>query len=257
MNGRPSGTSGTTIGGVDERAPDGPRLEGVAGTGTDLSRLFALSDGVFAFALTFLAVTLVLPATLGSSTLPPLPRYLASLQSSFVGYVLSYFVVASWWSSHHRLFSSFVRYDALLVRLNTFFLLVISITPFLVSLLFAYGPNDFRPSSLSARLAVVIYAAVQALGGATLLGIWRHATRDHRLVAATLPESWIRATEKIQWLNVGTFVVSIGIAFASPLLAELLWIVMIFGVSRRLIPRLGRKPPAPSTADRPPLGPSR
>jgi len=217
--------------------------------------LFALSDGVFAFALTFLAVTLVLPTSLGSPVLPSLPRYLASLQSSFVGYILSYFVIASWWSSHHRLFSSFVRYDALLVRLNTFFLLVISITPFLVTLLFAYGPNGFGPGSLSTRLAIAIYACIEALGGAILLGIWRHGTRDHRLVAATLPQDWIRATERMQWVNVGTFVVSIGIAFASPLLAELLWVVMIFGVSRGLLPRLGRRPPPPRAPDRLPGAP--
>jgi len=251
---------GRTIAGTDEREPpasDGPRLEGIDGTGSDLSRLLALSDGVFAFALTFLAVTLVLPGTLGGANLPALPKYLLSLRTALVGYVLAFFVIASWWGAHHRLFSSFVRYDPLLVRLNSLFLLVISVTPFLVSLLFTYGPDDLGPSTLSARLAVALYAFVQALGGTILFVVWRHGTRDRRLVARSLPEEWIRVTEQAQLVNIGTFASSIAVAFVSPLAAELIWIVMIFGVSRRMLrrPRVrsgerdaaGTRPRSPTT----------
>jgi uncharacterized membrane protein len=215
-----------------------------------------LSDGVFGFALTFLAITLVLPATLGGTALPALPQYLASLRTSFVGYILSFFVVAAWWNSHHRLFSSFVRYDLLLVRLNSFFLLVISVTPFLVSLLFAYGPSGLGPSTLSARLAVTIYAAVQAVGGLILLGVWRHGTRARRLVARSLPEDWIRAAERAQLVNIGTFLSSIALAVVSPLGAELLWIVMIFGISRRLLPRPGSHPGTGLASPRDPRPPA-
>jgi hypothetical protein len=53
---------------------------------------------------------------------------------------------------------------------------------------------------------------------------------------------WIRATEVGQLLTVVVFGASIGIAFVSPLVAELTWIVMIFGFRSRLL-RRGRSPP--------------
>lgn len=253
LGGRPRATSsrpapdhrrGRAIAGEDERdrsAVEGRRLEGIDGTGSDLSRLLSLSDGVFAFALTFLAVTLLLPQALGVAALPNLPTYLRKLEPAFVGYLLSFFVIGSWWSGHQRLFSALTRYDPTIVRLNSMFLLVISVTPFLVSLLFAYSPSNFGPGTLSDRLAVALYGGIQALGGLALLGIWRHATRDHRLVRKSLPDAWIRAAETPRVFTVLVFAASVGIAFVSPLAAELAWIVMIVGVGHHL---LHRTPPS-------------
>ena len=178
-------------------------------------------------------MTLLLPQVTGVGSGPALTSYLAKLEPAFVGYILSFFVIAGWWSTHHRLFSSIVRYDGPIVRYNSFVLLVISLTPFLVSLLFAYGSSSLGPGSLSGRLAVALFATVQGLGGLALLAIWRHATRGHRLVRASLPEGWVRSTEYNQLLKVGVFFASVGIAFASPLVAELSWIVMIIGLGHR------------------------
>ncbi len=246
-NGEPTGPARTAIPGTDELAgteAEEYRLEGIDGTGTDLSRLYALSDGVFAFALTFLAVTIILPQSTGSTPLPKLPVYLAHLEPAFIGYLISFFIIASWWGIHHRIFSTFVRYDRILVVLNSFFLLGISVTPFLVSLLFAYGSSGLGPGSLSSRLAVAIYGAAQCLGGLVLLVIWRHASRGRRLISPTLSEGWIRATEQNQRVKVLVFGASIGLAFVSPLLAELSWIAMMFGVRRRVHRAPARPAPA-------------
>ncbi len=189
---------------------------------------------MFAFALTFLAVTLILPQTLRGEALPHLSAYLGSLEPALVGYILSFFIIASWWNTHHRLFSAFVRYDAMLVRLNSFFLLLISVTPFLVSLLFAYGVSGFGPGSLSSREAVALYGAAMAFGGCVLLGIWRHGTQGRRLVRPSLSDAWIRTTENGQLLTTATFAASVGVAFVSPLGAELIWIIVIFAAGRHL-----------------------
>ncbi|HYA10634.1 MAG TPA: TMEM175 family protein [Thermoplasmata archaeon] len=238
------------ISGSDERAdaPDrGRHLEGIDGTGSDLSRLYSLSDGVFAFALTFLAITILLPQAGTGGSLPALTAYLRRLEPSFVAYVLSFFVIAAWWGVHHRLFSCLVRYDQTIVRLNTFFLLLISVTPFLVSLLFAYGPGGFGPSSESARIAVALYAGLQMLGGVDLLLVWRYATRSRRLVARSLPEEWVRTTEQNQLVTVGVFAASVGVAFVSPLVAELTWLVMVLGPGRRI----WRRRPRPRKGEAP------
>jgi uncharacterized membrane protein len=141
---------------------------------------------------------------------------------------------------HHRLFSAIDRYDPPLVRLNSFFLLVISVTPFLVSLLTAYSTSSLGPGPLSSSLAVAIYAGVQALGGLSLLAIWWHATEGRHLVRPSVTDAWIRATERRQLLTVVVFAASMGIAFVSPLAAELSWIVVIWGFGRRLLRRVPR-----------------
>ncbi|HTP54794.1 MAG TPA: TMEM175 family protein [Thermoplasmata archaeon] len=215
--------------------------EGLDGSGTDLGRLLSLSDGVFAFSLTFLVVSLLLPAP-GTTAEPSLTGLLSRLEPGFLAYALSFFIIATWWETHHRLFSPLVRYDATLVRLNNFFLLVISITPFLVDLLFVYGPGKSTPIR-STQLAIVLYAGVQALGGLDLLVIWRHATRGHRLVDPTLPDEWIRGTELNQAAVVAVFLASMPVALLSPVTAELVWIVMVFVRIHRRAPR-----PAPAKA---------
>jgi uncharacterized membrane protein len=254
------GRRGSEIAGDDERdraAGDGRRLEGVYGTGSDLSRLLSLSDGVFAFALTFLAVTILLPQVTSGGAMPSLVTYLQKLEPAFVGYLLSFFVVGSWWSSHQRLFSALVRYDTTVVRLNTFFLLVISITPFLVFLLFAYSPNGFGMGSVSNRLAVALYGAIQGAGGLTLLGIWRHAVHDRRLLRRSLPDEWIRTMETTRRFSVAVFAASVAVAFVSPLTAELVWIVVILGFTHGFLRRTPRKdspdgsPPGDPTGDPP------
>jgi len=244
----PVAIPGGTIAGDDERdraSGSGPVLEGLDGSGSDLSRILSLSDGVFAFALTFLAVSLLLPQVTSSGPRPSLPTYLGRLEPAFLGYALTFFVIASWWRVHHRLFSAFARYDSVIVRLNSFFLLVISVTPFLVSILFAYGPSDFGPGSISSRLAVALYGAVEGLGGLVLLAIWRHGTHAQRLVRASVTDEWVRATERNQLLTVAVFAVSTGLAFVLPLVSELTWVFMVLGFGRRFLqPGPARRRPA-------------
>ena len=221
-------------------APHRP-YEGLDGTGSDMGRLLSLSDGVFAFALTFLVVSLVLPSP-GTTTLPSLPVLLRRLLPGFVGYALSFLIISTWWTTHHRLFSPIVRYDSVLVRLNNLFLLVIAITPFLVALLLDYGPGK-GTSVESTQLAVLLYSGVQALGGLDLLVIWRHSTRQRRLVEPDLPEEWVRGTERSQLGVVAVFLAAMPVVFLSPIVAELVWVAMLGIRPRHLRPHPARTLP--------------
>jgi len=205
-------------------------VEGLDGTGSDMSRLISISDGVFAFSLTFLVINLVLP-TPGRSSAGSLFYYLGEDWPAVAAYGLSFFIIASWWMAHHRLFSPIVRYDGILVRLNTMFLLIIAITPFLVGILYSFGPPvSFGPATSSARLAVALYGGVQAVAGLILLAIWRHSTRNHRLVRPTLPAAWIESTERSQLTNVAVFVISLPVALVAPFVSILMWVLVIVGM---------------------------
>jgi uncharacterized membrane protein len=214
-------------------AEEEAHVEGLDGTGSDMSRVVGMSDAVFAFSMTFLVITLVLPQVGATGKYPNLVGYLQGEWPSFVAYLISFFVIASWWGAHRRLFSPIIRYDELLVRLNNFFLLVIAVTPFLVGILYDYGPgNAFVPSNGSTVLAVVIFASAQVVGGLVLLGIWHHSTQDHRLVEPNLPAAWIQRTERLQLSNVAVFAISIPVAFLDPFVAMVMWIIVIVGLGR-------------------------
>jgi len=222
-------------------------VEGLDGTGKDMTRIINMADAVFAFSLTFLVITIVLPQLGGSQKYPDLPSLLQAEWPAFVTYLISFFIIASWWGAHRRIFSPIVRYDDMLIRLNNCFLLVIALTPFLVSVLYDYGPgSSLGPGTWSTELAVGLFATVQVIGGLLLLGIWRHSTRDHRLVEERLPKIWIRRTERGELFIIGVFAISVPVAFFVPAVAELIWIIAIVG-SRRAMGR-GRSRHSPRGA---------
>lgn len=127
---------------ADERlAEEEANIEGLDEAGSNMSRIVGMSDAVFALSMMFLVINPVLPKMNSAGNLPDLPGFLRGEWPVLASYVLSFFIIASWWGVHRRIFSPIVRYDPILVRLNNLFLLVIAITPFLVGILFDYGPR--------------------------------------------------------------------------------------------------------------------
>jgi len=239
-------------------AEEEAHVEGLDGTGKDMSRIISMSDAVFAFSMTFLVITIVLPQVGATSKYPSLTDYLQGEWPAFVTYLLSFFIITSWWAGHRRIFSPIVRYDSFLIRLNNLFLLVIAMTPFLVTILYTYGPgSNVVNTNFSSELAVAMFSGVQALGGLLLLGIWHHSTQNHRLVEPHLSLGWIRYTEQSEIFTVLVFAVAVPVAFLSPLVAEVMWILMIVG--GRHFSRIRRPTPhrpAPTrtgTTESPPL----
>ena len=99
-------------------------------------RLLALSDGVFAIALTLLVIEIALPAgtsdaRLGAALVTLGPRYYA--------YVLSFAVIARFWIAHHAAFRYIRRYDDTLIWLNLLLLLLVAFLPFPTSVLGEHG----------------------------------------------------------------------------------------------------------------------
>lgn len=229
----------------DGRDP-GPPYEGVDGEGSDLGRILSLSDGVFGFSMTLLVVTLALPAVIGGSTGTGIYNYLGALEPALLSYALAFMVIAGWWGEHHRVFSAIRRYDNALFRLNTVFLLTVSITPFMLAVVHVYGPTGLFDRSNSAILSVTLFGLVELLTGALLLLIWRHATRDFLLVDRSLPTEWVRFGEAQCIRRVLLFLVAVLAGFALPIAGELLWISPMVARRWRPVAPPRRSAPAPS-----------
>jgi uncharacterized membrane protein len=201
--------------------------------GEDLSRILALSDGVFAFALTLLVLTLTVPIVNTNGLNPQqssgaLGAALNREYGQFLAYVFAFVMIAIWWRAHHRTFRYIVRYDSVLTNLNLALLLEIAVMPFILEVY-----SDYQ----STQVAVILFSAIQAVTGLTLNAIWTYATSNHRLVSPELPEATIHYTTTRGRLTPLIFVAAIGVSFLNVQAAQYTWILAI--VAQRFLVRYG------------------
>lgn len=191
--------------------------------GTDMSRILALSDGVFAFAMTLLVIELALPAY---ATGTGIDHYLLSARfySAIYAYVLTFFVIGLWWQAHHLVFGYIRSYDRTLIWYNTVFLIFIAVLPF---------ATDVLGSAGSARVGVIFFALLQVCSGLTLLVLWIHASGPKRLVPGHLPAEWTEALRVQMITSPAVFGASIVVAIFSPTAAEYVWLLLFVIVAAR------------------------
>jgi len=187
--------------------------------GEDLGRIISLSDGVFAFALTLLVIGLTVPSVTGSSDAQTSHLLWTALRGDwqkFLGYAFAFVMITLWWMNHHRTFRYIRRYDFVLMWLNMLVLLEIAVMPFVLQVYTAYSPT---------QTAVVLFAFMQAVTGATLNVLWRYAANGHRLIDPKLPADEIRYFSNRGILPAAAFAASIAVSFVNVPLAEYCWVV--------------------------------
>jgi len=185
--------------------------------GFTVERVSALSDGVFAVAITLLVVSIAVPTIRGTVTNAKLAHGLAQIWPHFFSYFLSFVIIGMFWISHHALFTIIRRVDRTLIWLNMFYLLLIVFMPYPTNLLSLFGQT---------MVATVIYAAVLAAAGLLQAAMAFYATRDHQLVDDEFDPKYAGEYLRNSVVMSVVFIISIGIAFASPTAAQFFWIVL-------------------------------
>ncbi|HET7243768.1 MAG TPA: TMEM175 family protein [Streptosporangiaceae bacterium] len=210
-----------------------PRQEDDEAADEGIGRILALSDGVFAIALTLLILDVVVPATtsddeLGKALLNLWPRYLA--------YVLSFLVIARFWVVHHQTFRLIVRDDARLIYLNFLLLLFIAFLPFPTAVL---GAHEGSPA------AAVLYAVAVCLTSASSAAYLWYATGGAQLLRPDAGRGQIRAMRARSLSGPVFFALSVPIAAFAPYIAEAVW-VFAFPLARiSFVWFLGEEPGQP------------
>jgi uncharacterized membrane protein len=186
--------------------------------GRDRDRIVNLSDGVFAIAITLLVLDIRVPDIPEGMVASELPAALLSLWPKYLGYVLSFAVISTFWIVHHSIFRPIREYDRGLLYLNFLFLMFVAFVPFPTSLLGEYGDH---------QLPVAIYAGALAIGRLLLTAIHWYSTRDDRLVGESQNPGEVRFY-LIRGLAMPViFLLSIGVSFFSVGAAIWSWVVMI------------------------------
>ena len=135
--------------------------------GQSVERLAALSDGVFAVAMTLLVLDLRAPAIEAVHSERDLWRALAVLSPRLLMYVMSFLTLGIFWVGQQTQLNNLARSDRSLSWIHLVFLFAVSITPFSTTLLAAF---------VAYRIALLAYWANILVLGATLYFSWVCAT---------------------------------------------------------------------------------
>ena len=130
-----------------------------------LHRSEALTDGIFAVAMTLLVIELKLPDNGALRSADELAGALGALIPKAISWALSFFVLALFWIGHHRAFAHVRSTDGRLVVLNLLQLACVSLMPFSSALSGEYG---------RALLSQVVFSINMALLGVTALLVLRY-----------------------------------------------------------------------------------
>jgi uncharacterized membrane protein len=124
----------------------------------DRSRLEAFSDGVFAVAITLLALNLTVTGPGGAR----LTDQLGSHWPAFVAYLISFFMIGIIWVNHHVLIKTVKTVDRTLLFLNLVLLLFVVLIPFATATVAEYlsAPERLTHGGQDTRVAMAVYAAV-------------------------------------------------------------------------------------------------
>jgi uncharacterized membrane protein len=172
------------------------------------NRLEAFSDGVFAVAITILALNLRVGVP--GPHQPSLAAQLAAQWPAFAAYAVSFATIGTIWVNHHALFKNFSEIDRALLFLNLVLLFFVVSIPFATSNIAAY----LTQGGQDAVLAAAIYQGVFVGMGLSFAGMFWWGIRRKRMKIAFTPEGARRATIRFSIGNVA-YLAAIGIAFVS------------------------------------------
>ncbi|MET7913699.1 TMEM175 family protein [Streptomyces avermitilis] len=179
------------------------------------ARLLALSDGVFAIAMTLLALDITLPAGLDPAGFE---HALGDVMPNLWAYALSFLVIAAFWRGHHQIFLHAREVDGTVIRLGLLSLGPIALMPFPTTLLAEYGDLP---------QAVAVYSGAVAAMGAAQLALTVVLWKRPWLGRAAMSDSVARNDVADLVSTVLVFAVAVPLAFVSPTGAKLWWVVLI------------------------------
>jgi uncharacterized membrane protein len=154
--------------------------------GKSLERITALSDGIFAIAMTLLVLEIHVPEVAPNPTEGDLWAALMTLGPHLLTYLMSFLTMGIFWVGQQAQLNLLQRSNRNLTWLHLIFLLAVTVMPFSTSLLAEF---------IKLRLALVVYWLNILLLGVMLFCTWLYA-KHAKLVKEEVPEEVDRATRR-------------------------------------------------------------
>ena len=179
-------------------------------------RIEALTDGIFAFAMTLLVINLRFPDTARQSGLGLSSLLFGQIQA-FFDYFVSFFLLALFWVMHHQQFHHIRRSNASLLWVNILLLSFIVLVPFSTSL-----TSDFDGQTP----AEAFFAANMFIIGLLFLVNWVYSTWQRRFVDPTLEDSFIAESTKLNLVIPAVSLLVFFLAFFIPHRSEYFYLLI-------------------------------
>ena len=176
-------------------------------TGMSKHRLEALTDGIYAIALTLLVLELKLPELPHGTTDADLLARLIGLWPKMGSWLISFLFLSLLWTSNQRGFHYVRRVDQKLTSLNLWLLMFVSVMPFSASVLGEYG--DLL---VGAALYALNVLALSLIGYVHLRYLLGHAELQEPVISRAIG----RAMQVRVLGSMACAVLAIGIAVWSP-----------------------------------------
>jgi uncharacterized membrane protein len=191
----------------------------LSATGLSKGRIEALSDGVFAIAMTLMIFNIKVPEIPNELVHSQIAHEVFLLGPKLLVYFISFVMLGVYWIGHHNQYHYILSTDRPFLWINIFFLFCVSLLPFSAGLLGQY-PGE--------RTALAIYGLNLILIGGLLYEHWHYATLGRRLVVRDLHPDVVRmAKSRVLIAPVAAFV-AICMATVSTRLSLALFVTIPF-----------------------------
>ena len=208
--------------------------------GHSVHRIEALTDGIFAVAMTLLVIDLKVPEVAQVHSVSDLIQAIANLSPKFLAWLISFLVLALFWFGHHRTFGYVRQATGRLLALNLTQLAFVSLMPFSSALIGQYGGVLFSQ---------IVYGANMVAVAVFSLSISRYVYRHPELSSAPMPLGAYRGSQIRIFALITISAIAVAIGAVSPGLGNIAFVLMaiVMPVSRRIEARINAKLQAPKT----------
>lgn len=173
------------------------------------SRIEGLSDAAFGIIMTILVVEIPVPE-LDHPTALDITRALLGLWPRFLGYFVSFMMLATFWVTQHEQFHFVKRVDQAFLWLTMLFLMLIASVPFSTTLIARY---------LEQQPVVALYGAHVLAISLVHHATWHQMTRNPRLVDPNIDPQDIKIHLRRSLSMSAIYLVAIGLSFVSVILS--------------------------------------
>lgn len=182
-----------------------------------LEHVTSFADAIFAFSITFMAITINIPNLAQNLTQAQVIDKLSESLPEFEIYVISFFMIGIYWIAYHQIFNHIVGSHQITTWLTLVFLFFITLIPLATNMQIGYG---------SYQIVFVLYALVLTIAGALSTIIWLHATKN-KLINQNMTQIEIHCVLLESTLSPAVFLLSILVSFIDLQIAYYFWLVII------------------------------
>jgi len=141
------------------------------------NRVEALVDGIYAFAMTLLVVSLTVPVLSSSEAAATLTTRVFAMHTEFFTFLIAFLVLASFWLVHHRHFHFVRTVSSTLVWINIYTLAFIVLMPFSTSI-----SGDYP----DVQIAVVLFHVNMLIISMFFLIHWHYISHHPEIMSESL-----------------------------------------------------------------------